>query len=71
MLEAAAAGIGAGIAPWPLVVEDIRSGRLVAPFGFRASGQRYVAVRRRRRHGLASLFVDWLKSEAQSAADSG
>ena len=35
MLEAAASGLGMGIASHPLVEEDLRSGRLVAPFDSR------------------------------------
>lgn len=45
MLEAAASGLGMGIASHPLVEEDLRSGRLVAPFGFTASGRSYCVLR--------------------------
>lgn len=34
LLEAAVAGLGVAIAPQPLVAEDLRAGRLVAPWGF-------------------------------------
>ena len=34
-LDAALAGLGVAIASWPLVAEEIASGRLVAPLGFR------------------------------------
>lgn len=34
LLEAAVAGLGVAIAPEPLVTEDLRAGRLVAPWGF-------------------------------------
>jgi DNA-binding transcriptional LysR family regulator len=44
MLEAAASGLGIGIASHPLVEEDLRSGRLVAPFGFTASGRSYCVL---------------------------
>lgn len=64
MLEAATAGMGACVAPWHLVIEDMRAGRLVAPFGFVASGLEYVALRPRRRHRKAAVFVDWLVEEA-------
>lgn len=66
MLEAATAGLGVCIAPWPLVADDIRAGRLVAPYGFIDSGKDYVALRRRRKHRKSSLFVDWLQSEARN-----
>jgi len=41
LLEAAVAGLGVAVAPRPLVMEDLRLGRLVAPFGFVKSGRRY------------------------------
>jgi DNA-binding transcriptional LysR family regulator len=34
LLEAAVAGLGVAIAPQPLVAEDLKAGRLVAPWGF-------------------------------------
>jgi LysR family glycine cleavage system transcriptional activator len=65
MLEAATAGLGVCIAPWPLVIDDVRSGRLVAPFGFAPSGQSYLAIRRNRRDRKAEAFCDWLRREAE------
>jgi DNA-binding transcriptional LysR family regulator len=44
LLEAAVAGLGVAVAPRPLVMEDLRLGRLVAPFGFVKSGRRYCLV---------------------------
>jgi DNA-binding transcriptional LysR family regulator len=64
MLEAARAGLGVCVAPWPYVTDDIRSGRLSAPFGFLDSGHDYVALRRARRNRKSSLFCDWLGQEA-------
>ncbi|WP_375056594.1 LysR family transcriptional regulator [Zobellella sp. DQSA1] len=40
-LQAAIAGIGVAIGPWSLVCDDINSGILAAPFGFRADGSGY------------------------------
>ncbi|MDE1996646.1 MAG: LysR family transcriptional regulator, partial [Rhizobiaceae bacterium] len=68
MLEAASAGLGVGIAPWPYVTEDIRFGKLTAPFGFIESGHEYVALRRARRNRKSSLFCDWLQREARDFA---
>jgi LysR family glycine cleavage system transcriptional activator len=64
MLEAATAGLGVCIAPWPLVADDILAGRLVAPHGFVESGQDYVALRRKRPHRKSALFCEWLRAEA-------
>lgn len=66
LLEAATAGLGACIAPWPLVVDDMKAGRLVAPFGFVPSGQSYVAVRRPRRNRAAQIFCAWLLEEGRA-----
>jgi LysR family transcriptional regulator, glycine cleavage system transcriptional activator len=66
MLEAARAGLGVSVAPWPYVTDDIKAGRLVAPFGFIDSGHSYVALRRARRNRKSSLFCDWLRSEAEA-----
>lgn len=65
MLEAATSGLGVCIAPWQLVIDDLRAGRLVAPFGFVLSGMDYVAVRRPRRNRKAEAFCVWLAQEAQ------
>lgn len=64
MLEAATAGLGVCVAPWPLVADDILAGRLVAPHGFVESGQDYVALRRKRPHRKSALFCEWLRAEA-------
>lgn len=71
MLEAASSGLGVCIAPWPLVADDIRSGRLLAPAGFIASGQHYVALRRARRHRKSAAFCTWLAEEAQLFSAAG
>ncbi|KKC39343.1 LysR family transcriptional regulator [Devosia epidermidihirudinis] len=66
MLEAASSGLGVCIAPWPLVADDVRTGRLVAPFGFVDSGQGYVALQRTRRQRRATLFCEWLARESEA-----
>jgi DNA-binding transcriptional LysR family regulator len=71
LLEAAVAGLGACIAPWPLVADDIAAGRLVAPFGFLPSGLAYIAVRRPRRSRAAEAFCAWLANEARASTNSG
>jgi LysR family glycine cleavage system transcriptional activator len=47
MLEAAASGLGVAIASHPQVEEDLRAGRLVAPFGFTPSGRSYCVLHAR------------------------
>jgi DNA-binding transcriptional LysR family regulator len=64
-LEAAVGGLGICVAPWHLVIDDIRAGRLVAPFGFVESGYRYVAVRRRAANRRLDRFNAWLTEQAR------
>ncbi|MCB9958603.1 MAG: LysR family transcriptional regulator [Rhodospirillaceae bacterium] len=64
MLEAATAGLGVAIAPDALVADDLAGGRLVAPFGFVASGRTYVALRRPGAGRDAAAFVAWLVGQA-------
>jgi LysR family glycine cleavage system transcriptional activator len=65
-LEAAGGGLGICVAPWHLVIDDIRAGRLVAPLGFQESGYQYVA---KRRHGTPNRrlekFCAWLAVQAR------
>ncbi len=64
MIEAAASGLGAAIAPWAFVAPDIASGRLVAPFGFSERASRFVFIRPASRPDLAvDAFRDWLVAE--------
>jgi LysR family glycine cleavage system transcriptional activator len=65
-LEAAIGGLGICIAPWHLVMDDVRAGRLVAPLGFCASGYRYVARRNGTREEASRLFCDWLQAQASA-----
>jgi DNA-binding transcriptional LysR family regulator len=64
-LEAASRGLGLAVAPWHLVAEDIRQGRLVAPWGFFPSGKRYVLCRRAAAHPRATAFCEWAGAQAQ------
>ena len=67
-LEAAVGGLGIAVAPWHLVADDVLAGRLVAPFGFCASGLHYVAKRRSQRNLRLDLFCDWLQAQAAQFA---
>ena len=64
MVEAAAAGMGAAIAPWAFVAPDIAAGRLVAPFGFAERPSRFVFQRPEGRPDASvDAFRDWLVAE--------
>jgi DNA-binding transcriptional LysR family regulator len=62
MLEAAASGLGIGIASYPLVEHDLQSGRLVAPFGFVPSGNSYCVLHARQSASNAKVaaFRTWI-----------
>lgn len=64
-LQAASAGLGLAIASAYMVEDDLRDGRLVAPFGFIPDGSEYmmlspVAFRGDQRR---LLFLDWIRHE--------
>ena len=65
LIQAAACGLGVTMVPKILVLDDLRSGKLVAPLGF-VSGRfkivLWVAPHLRARHEIKSL-VDWLTKE--------
>ena len=63
-LEAALGGLGVCVTPWHLVADEVRAGRLLAPFGFQRSGYRYV-VRSRPRHQHAESFCQWLMQQVE------
>ncbi|TAL91729.1 MAG: LysR family transcriptional regulator [Rhodanobacter sp.] len=64
LLEAAAAGLGVAIAPRPLVADDLAAGRLIAPWGFRATPASWAlcAPRQASDPRLVEL-ADWLRRE--------
>ena len=66
MLEAAASGLGLGIASYPLVEEDLKSGRLVAPFGFTATGNSYCVLHARSSANNVKIaaFRSWILGAA-------
>jgi len=66
MLEAAASGLGIGIASYPVVEQDLKSGRLVAPFGFVPSGNFYSLLHARQAAGNAKVaaFRSWIVDTA-------
>ena len=62
LLEAAVAGLGVAVAPRPLVMEDLKLGRLVAPFGFVRSGRQYCLLYPTELADLAKVrtFRSWI-----------
>lgn len=66
LLEAATAGLGIAIAPEILVQDDLKAGRLVAPFGFIPSGIAYVALSPPHAGKDCQAFVSWLHAMATS-----
>jgi LysR family transcriptional regulator, glycine cleavage system transcriptional activator len=67
MLEAAASGLGIGIASYPLVEHDLKSGRLVAPFGFLPSGLSYCVLHARQtaNNPKIAAFRSWIVDAAR------
>ncbi|HAB02307.1 MAG TPA: LysR family transcriptional regulator, partial [Pseudomonas sp.] len=60
LLEAAVAGLGVAIAPQPLVADDLRAGRLSAPWGFTPSPAVLALwVPRRAADGRAEQLAQW------------
>jgi DNA-binding transcriptional LysR family regulator len=69
LLEAAVAGLGIAIAPEPLVADDVRAGRLAAPWGFSETpAQLALWVPKRAADGRAQQLAQWLKAELERGA---
>ena len=69
LLEAAVAGLGVAIAPEPLVAEDLKAGRLAAPWGFRETpAQLALWLPKRAADGRARQLAQWLKAELARSA---
>jgi len=67
LLEAAVAGLGVAIAPQPLVADDLRAGRLAAPWGFSPTPAALALwVPRRAADGRAEQLAQWLRQELQA-----
>ena len=62
-IAAAASGLGLCVTPEHLVQDDIATGRLIAPLGFRASGYTYVAWAHGRRKRKPDAFIDWMRQD--------
>lgn len=61
-IQAAIDGLGAAMGSYPLVMDDLKRGQLVAPFGFVQSGHDYVLVRQDKAPTeLEQAFMNWLQ----------
>ena len=68
LLEAAVAGLGVAIAPEPLVADDLKAGRLAAPWGFSETpAQLALWVPKRAADGRAQHLARWLKQELEQS----
>lgn len=66
LLEAAVAGLGVAIAPQQLVADDLRAGRLAAPWAFSPTRAALALwVPRRAADGRAEQLAQWLRQELQ------
>ncbi|NIH86017.1 LysR family transcriptional regulator [Amycolatopsis granulosa] len=66
-LEAASAGLGVAIGPYPLVANDLDSGRLVAPLGFVEDGTQYVLLTRSgATDPRVGMVYRWLRENASA-----
>jgi DNA-binding transcriptional LysR family regulator len=62
-LQAAVAGVGVAIGPYFLIADDLRDGRLVAPFGFVEDGSKYVFLSRDPSDARVGLLREWFVHE--------
>ena len=66
LLEAAVAGLGVAIAPEQLVAADLASGRLVAPWGFIATGAHWCLCTRGDADPTIDQLAGWLRAQLAS-----
>lgn len=67
MVEAASSGLGVGLVPRIIALDDINRKRLVAPFGFDPDGSKYGILHPSQTplSKDASLLLDWLRSSSR------
>jgi len=63
--QAAVDGLGAAIGSYPLVVDDLKRGNLIAPFGFVLSGNSYILLAQEKTtdNALEKQFINWIKNQ--------
>ncbi len=65
-MDAALAGLGVAILPWPLVAEHVLEGRLIAPYGFRRAESAFALMASSGAESRAlTRFRDWLVDQGQ------
>ncbi|MGF1754795.1 LysR family transcriptional regulator [Vibrio makurazakiensis] len=63
-IQAAVDGLGAAMGSYPLVMDDLKRGNLVAPFGFVPSGHKYILLRQNKAsEPLEAAFIEWLQKQ--------
>lgn len=63
-IQAAVDGLGAAMGSYPFVIDDIKRGNLVTPFGFVLSGCNYVLLSQdKKRTELEHKFITWLQTQ--------
>ncbi|UYI48741.1 LysR family transcriptional regulator [Vibrio parahaemolyticus] len=63
-IQAAVDGLGAALGSYPLVMDDLKRGNLIAPFGFVLSGHDYVLLSQDKAlTKLESQFMSWLQEQ--------
>jgi LysR family transcriptional regulator, glycine cleavage system transcriptional activator len=65
-IEAVANGLGGAVAPYHLILDRLRDGRVVAPFGFVESGRTYVVRAPRALNPRSKAFCAWLQAEIKA-----
>ncbi|NHI01667.1 LysR substrate-binding domain-containing protein [Oceanimonas sp. MB9] len=61
-IQAAVDGLGAAIGSYPLVVDELKRGNLIAPFGFRLSGHSYILLSQNQAPDEPEqAFMHWLQ----------
>jgi LysR family glycine cleavage system transcriptional activator len=63
--QAAVDGLGAAIGSYPLVVDDLKRGNLIAPFGFVLSGNSYILLGQESMsvNDLEKQFISWIQNQ--------
>ncbi|MBA1204456.1 LysR family transcriptional regulator [Pseudomonas capeferrum] len=69
-IQAAAAGLGVSMASLLMVQDELESGQLVAPFGFRRDGSRYCLLSPRSFDdgSKCRVFLDWITEQMADSA---